>query len=859
MADNLYRSYSLEKSLSNGEVVTSGTLTAWEDSPTSRYNIGDTFRPVPNGPLLTVNKVNITDNVIGEKDGKPIRQWQVNIEGSDEAEASQSQTHVLYNFTFNADEHSGTMEVTNTGDTPAVTLNIGDMFNVPGIGRVPCIEVRGADSYDDNGAHVWTVTYQGSDATQDSDDSGLDEDRHNFSIEQDNDNVVHYGSVSVTVKGDNPPAGLDVGSLINVPGVGNVTCTKISGSDEVNDKGERIWTITYEGSDAVSSGDVDIPEVRYSFSVDTANSGSMQVVNEGNAPSLNLSVGSTFNIPGIGRVKCSKVSGSDDYTDSGVHRWTVTYEGTDAEEAQQEESLPEVKYSFSVDTAHSGSMQVVNTGDAPAISLEVGSEFAIPGIGHVKCTKISGADEYTDAGTRRWTVTYEGSDVEGAFSDSTKYSFSTEISGDNVIHSGAKQVVSYGDAPIFAHNTGSTFTIPGVGEVTCTKVNGSDEFTDEGLHRWTVTYEGTDAPSEAEQGDSLPETKYSLAIEKDSDGLLQKSGSKVVVNEGDNPALDIQVGSTFTIPGIGSVTCSKVSGSDDYTDSGLHRWTMTYEGVINDSSGGEEQQDTQSHDTKYNFSVERDNDGSLLHSGSVEITTISNTPPSAYQVGSVIDIPGVGEVTCVKVSGSDSYTENGRRKWVIVYEGSDSSGSSGSGQQETGTKYSFDIENNSDGVTVYSGTMEVAYSGSDPAPNINLGDTFSLPVVGALTCTKVRGSDDGAGNWTFTIEGTRTGGSSGEQGQDDSSLPDDEVSVSYELNGVTVRTVDGEFVALRRSQTPITKKSITVYTSSSEAVAVLGETYQGGIALSENIIKESTKVNGVETGSYYKHTIEVEA
>ena len=101
MADNLYRSYSLEKSLSNGEVVTSGSLTIWEDSPASRYNIGDTFRPVPNGPLLTVSKINITDNVIGEKDGKPIRQWQVNIEGSDEAEASQSQTQVLYNFTFN--------------------------------------------------------------------------------------------------------------------------------------------------------------------------------------------------------------------------------------------------------------------------------------------------------------------------------------------------------------------------------------------------------------------------------------------------------------------------------------------------------------------------------------------------------------------------------------------------------------------------------------------------------------------------------------------------------------------------------------------------------------------------------------
>ena len=528
MADSLYRSYHLEKTQSDSGVVTSGSLTTWEDSPVSRLDVGDSFRPVPNGPLLTVKKVNISDNVIGVVAGKTLRQWQISVEGDNQDETSQdTQTHVLYNFGINADEHSGTMEVTNTGHAPSVTLNIGDFFTVPGVGRIPCVNIKGSDSYDDNGNHIWSVIYEGSDA---------------------------------------------------------------------------------DNSDSQQSSD------------------------------------------------------------------------------------------------------------------------------------------------------------------------------------------------------------------------------------------------------TLPEDKYNLTIEKDSDGVIQKSGSKVVVTEGNTPNLNIQVGSTFNIPGIGNVTCSKVSGSDDYSDSGTRRWTMTYEGYINDDSSSGEQSSS-SQDTQYRFSIEADNNGGLSHSGSIEISTISDTPPSVYQVGSSLTIPGIGEVTCVKVSGSDSYTDNGRRKWSIVYEGADNISAA-----EQGAKYSFDIDTNSDGITVYSGTKEVSYTGDNPVPGINVGDVFSIPVVGSLTCTKVRGSDDGAGAWTFVFEGSRSGAdSSGSDHQDVSSLPDDEISTSYELNGTTARTVNGELIALRRSDTPIKKSSITVYSNSQATLASIGGQYETyGIALSENIIKETIKKDNVVIRTYYKHTIEVE-
>ena len=698
MPDTLYRSHSVEKSSSGSGTVTSGAITLWEDKPESPLEVGDTFRPVPGGPLLTVKRVSINDNVVGIKDGKPFRQWQVSVEGDNEEDAE---------------------EIINS-------------------------------------------------------------DRHTFSIEQDDDNVVHSGTVSSSFVADNPPANLSVGSEINIPGVGNIKCTKITGSDDFNDKGKRVWTIVYEGTDAEQDS-------------------------------------------------------------------TGGYE-----------PVPKPKYSFSIDSEHSGSMQVINEGDSPAVTLAIGAEFTLPGAGKVKCTRISGTDEYTENGTRRWTVTYEGSDRanddEQDSAYNTRYSFSVETDSEgNTVHSGTKQTVSFGNSPTFAHSLGQTFSLPGLGDVTCTNITGSDEFLEDGRHKWTVNYEGSDASDEGGDEYALPEAKYNLAIEKDSDGLLQKSGSMNVVNEGDAPTFSISVGDVFNVPGVGNVKCTKVSGGDDYTDSGQHRWSLTYEGYT--VEGGEDDDDPPDDDDrnkKFSFAVQKDTAGNIVHSGTLEVETVADNPPDDFTIGSVITLPGVGTLSCVKVSGSDSYSDSGRRKWTVIYEASDKKDDA---QPSAGTKYSFDIENNSDGVLVYSGTAEIVSDQENFSPSVNVGETFDVPVIGSVTCSEVRASNDGTGLWTCVIEGVRVG-----DGEDDTpSLPDEEVSLSYELNGSSVRTVAGELVVLRRSSTPIIRKTITAYSDDGVPLAVLGDTYKGGTALSENIIKETIRNNGVITATYYKHSIEVEA
>ena len=146
-----------------------------------------------------------------------------------------------------------------------------------------------------------------------------------------------------------------------------------------------------------------------------------------------------------------------------------------------------------------------------------------------------------------------------------------------------------------------------------------------------------------------------------------------------------------------------------------------------------------------------------------------------------------------------------------------------------------------------------------PTSPLDVGDTFTpIPNGPTLTVKKVNISDNVIGlnagklvrQWQISVDGVL---------QEEAALPDNEVSWAYEINGSTVRTVSGELIALRRSKTPITKKTFTVFTDTEDMIITPGDAYQGGIALSENVIKEDIKVDGVVTGCYYRHNIEVEA
>ena len=342
----------------------------------------------------------------------------------------------------------------------------------------------------------------------------------------------------------------------------------------------------------------------------------------------------------------------------------------------------------------------------------------------------------------------------------------------------------------------------------------------------------------------------SYSLDKSSEGT---SGSLTFYE--DSPYSPFDIGDTFTpIPGGPLLNVDKVNIKDvvigEKFGKVLRQWQINIEG----STDATTSPDTGSNQIKYNFTINSDE-----KSGSMEVVNKGKAPALTIRIGDKFNIPGIGQVTCNQVKGNDSYDDYGTHLWSVTYEGSSKAAISG---ETDNLKYSFSVEKNSDGVITYSGTIESSNTGDKPSASVSVGDEFTLPYVGKVKCVKVSGSDDyedGVRKWNVTCEGSRTVGSSGEDSGDDSSMPDDEYSVNYEINGTTARTVAGEFVALMRSETPITRKTYTIYNDSVNTLAAPGTTYEGGICTSEAISKEIIKSNGVVTKTYYKHVIEVES
>ncbi len=178
---------------------------------------------------------------------------------------------------------------------------------------------------------------------------------------------------------------------------------------------------------------------------------------------------------------------------------------------------------------------------------------------------------------------------------------------------------------------------------------------------------------------------------------------------------------------------------------------------------------------------------------------------------------------------------------------------------------SHSLEKTSEG---YSGSL--TFWNDSPVSPYNIGDTFrptdnspDLTVENVTVKDNILGLFNGKllRQWEITVAGSNNSSGGGV-----SSLPENEIVITHEINGSTVRTVAGDLVVLRRSVTPIRKKTFTIYTRDDTAITTPGSFYDydnddivDGIVLSENISKETIKNNGVATASYYKHVIEVEA
>ena len=271
----------------------------------------------------------------------------------------------------------------------------------------------------------------------------------------------------------------------------------------------------------------------------------------------------------------------------------------------------------------------------------------------------------------------------------------------------------------------------------------------------------------------------------------------------------------------------------------------------------------------HGLEVSRDADGAIVTSGSLSYW--ADEPVSSYAVGDTFQPIGAYGPTLVvtRVSMSDDVvgTRLGRpvRQWQITVE---SEGTSTGAGDAARARWTYEMSKDDNGLIHHRGSVELKIDGDPLVFEMELGDEFGkkltdVPIedMKILLCTRVSASDEwtdkGVRRWTVTYDGAKVAPASG-----DSLVPTDtEETISYEINGRTTRAVDGTFVVLRRSSLPVTRRSLVRYSkeeSGGKNETTLGSAYEGGIAVSERVTKETIKENGVVIGSYWRHDIEVE-
>jgi hypothetical protein len=166
MPDWKRRAHNYSQNQTDDGIETTGSLTWWNDSPETSFQIGDNFQPIPGGPTLKVKNISIQSEDTGTTlYGKPITLWHISVEGN--ADVSSDDTTLQYSFTIAKDDKgirqvSGTMVATNTGAVPVLQLDLGNTFLVPGIGDVTCTNISGGSEKKSDGSLKWTITYSGS-------------------------------------------------------------------------------------------------------------------------------------------------------------------------------------------------------------------------------------------------------------------------------------------------------------------------------------------------------------------------------------------------------------------------------------------------------------------------------------------------------------------------------------------------------------------------------------------------------------------------------------------------------------------------------------------------------------------------
>lgn len=275
--------------------------------------------------------------------------------------------------------------------------------------------------------------------------------------------------------------------------------------------------------------------------------------------------------------------------------------------------------------------------------------------------------------------------------------------------------------------------------------------------------------------------------------------------------------------------------------------------------------------------LSKDSDGEIIKSGSfsywvddpvaeIEKYFENGDFKPEYRTINALQGQGSFSVPLKKVSVTDNVvgTRNGKtfRQWQITVEGDTSEDNANPDERET---YSLEEYTNDAGQKYYRASKTVVKIANALQLDHSIGGKFTVPLMASnvqFTCTRINYGDDytekNKRRWTVTYEGSyidKTGANGG--------LPtgEGEGGLSESLNGVTTRSVAGDFIVLLRSGTPVRKKTLVRYSRSNSPLTVtLGAQFgtEEGVVTSHRKTLQIIKENGTEIDRYWRHEIEIE-
>ena len=179
-------------------------------------------------------------------------------------------------------------------------------------------------------------------------------------------------------------------------------------------------------------------------------------------------------------------------------------------------------------------------------------------------------------------------------------------------------------------------------------------------------------------------------------------------------------------------------------------------------------------------------------------------------------------------------------------------------------------------------SVQKSFWQNSPVSPIKVGDTFSISrgelgrvLIGpdysfpttSFRCDSVKVSDDMVSlengrrrAWLVTITGTEK---SADQPSTSGSAFRRSLTVSKSINGESVRTINGSYLILRRSTTPIAQLELTAYSKSETPPVRVGGTYSAGGATFTIVGTSASEISVEENGQLidkiWQHTITGEA